>query len=123
MNVEAGCARAAVPSLLLIPLVENAVTHGLRGGVRTVAIDINVWRTRSELFIQVGNTCSASAPVRDATRQGLGLRNVRARLDMLFGCAATFQADRTDDGRFEVQISLPLREMRAAASREGLPCA
>jgi hypothetical protein len=123
MNVEAGCARAAVPSLILIPLVENSVTHGLRGGVRTVAIDINVWRTRRELFIQVGNTCSTSVPPRDMTRQGLGLRNVEARLDMSFGHAATFRADRTDNGRYEVQISLPLRENRAAAFREGPPCA
>jgi hypothetical protein len=110
MNVEPGCARAAVPSLILIPLVENSVTHGLRGGVRTVAIDINVWRTQGELFIQIANTCSACAPPRDPTRQGLGLRNVAARLDMVFGRAATFRADRTDNGRFEVQISLPLRE-------------
>jgi LytS/YehU family sensor histidine kinase len=111
MNVEAGCARAAVPSLILIPLVENSVTHGLRGGVRTVAIDINVWRTRSELLIQIGNTCSTSAPERDMARQGLGLRNVAARLDMAFGHTATMRADRTESGRFEVQISLPLREI------------
>jgi hypothetical protein len=123
MNVEAGCARAAVPSLILIPLVENSVTHGLRGGVRTVAIDINVWRTSRELFIQIGNTCSTCAPARDVTRQGLGLRNVEARLDMAFGHAATFRADRVDNGRFEVQISLPLREIRTAAFREGPPCA
>jgi LytS/YehU family sensor histidine kinase len=123
MNVEAGCARAAVPSLILIPLVENSVTHGLRGGVRTVAIDINVWRTSRELFIQIGNTCSTCAPARDVTRQGLGLRNVEARLDMAFGHTATFRADRVDNGRFEVQISLPLREIRAAAFREGPPCA
>jgi hypothetical protein len=123
INVEAGCARAAVPSLMLIPLVENAVTHGLRGGVRTVVIDVNVWRSGSELLIQVGNTCSSCAPARDVTRQGLGLRNVRARLDMLFGRDATFHADRTGNGRFEVQISLPLRELRAAVFHEGPPCA
>jgi hypothetical protein len=123
INVDAGCARAAVPSLMLIPLVENAVTHGLRGGVRAVVIDINVWRTRSEIFVQVGNTCSISAPPRDAARQGLGLRNVQQRLDMLFGRDATFRAGRTGDGRFEVQISLPLRTLRTAAFREGSPCA
>jgi hypothetical protein len=122
INVDAGCARAAVPSLMLIPLVENAVTHGLRGGVRSVVIDINVWRTRSELFVQVGNTCSLCAPTRDAARQGLGLRNVQQRLDMLFGRDATFRAGRAD-GRFEVQISLPLRALRTAAFREGSPCA
>jgi hypothetical protein len=123
INVDAGCARAAVPSLMLIPLVENAVTHGLRGGVRSVVIDINVWRTRSELFVQVGNTCSISVPTRDAARQGLGLRNVQQRLDMLFGRDATFRAGRAGDGRFEVQISLPLRALRTAAFREGSPCA
>jgi LytS/YehU family sensor histidine kinase len=116
MNVEAGCARAAVPSLLLLPLVENSVTHGLRGGVRTVVIDINVWRTGGELFIQIGNTCCSSVPPRDPARQGLGLRNVTARLDMLFGREASFRADRADPGRFEVQMSLPLREVSHADS-------
>jgi Histidine kinase len=122
INVDAGCARAAVPTLILIPLVENAVTHGLRGGMQTVAIDINVWRTRDELHIQVGNTCSVSPAARDMTREGLGLRNVKARLDMLFGHTATFRADRTDVGRFEAQIGLPLRESRATAFREDPPC-
>jgi hypothetical protein len=42
---------------------------------------------------------------------------------MAFGHAATFRADRVDNGRFEVQISLPLREIRAAAFREDPPCA
>ena len=122
INVEPGCARAVVPSLILIPLVENAVTHGLRGGVQTVAININIWRTRNELRIQVENTCSVMPPARDATREGLGLRNVKARLDILFGHTATFRADRTDVGRFEVQIGLPLRELRVAAFREDSPC-
>lgn len=118
INVEPGCARIAVPSLILIPLVENSVTHGLRGDVRTVAIDINVWRTGTELFIQIGNTCSRCAPPRDPTRQGLGLRNVAARLDMLFGHTATLRADRVDPGqqagtgRFEVQMSLPISVSR-----------
>lgn len=123
INVAAGCARASVPSLILIPLVENSVTHGLRGGVQTVAIDINVWHTRNELIIQVGNTCSASPSVREVTRQGFGLRNVQERLDMSFGRAATFQADRTGNGRFEVQIGLPLRESHAAEFREDSTCA
>ncbi len=123
INVEAGCARAVVPALILIPLVENAVTHGLRGGVQTVTIDINVWRARNELFMQVGNTCSVCPPVRDVTREGLGLRNVKTRLDILFGKTATFRADRTDVSRFEAQIGLPLRESRVAAFREDSTCA
>jgi len=113
INVAPGCARAAVPSLILLPLVENSVTHGLRGDARTVAIDINVWRNRNELLIEVSNTCSILAAPRSPGSQGLGLRNVTARLDMLFGPAARFRADRTGNGRFEVQISLPLREVQS----------
>jgi hypothetical protein len=41
---------------------------------------------------------------------------------MLFGRAAAFRAERTGDGRFEVQIGLPLRESRAAKFREDPPC-
>jgi len=123
ITVDPGCARAAVPSLILMPIVENAVTHGLRGGARTVALDINVWRARHQLFIRVDNTCSDRLPVRDTTRPGLGLRNVRARLDLLFGEEATFSAGRSDAGRFRVQICLPVRELRTKASHEDSSCA
>ena len=109
INVAPGCARAAVPSLILIPLVENSVTHGLRGVMGTVAIDINVWHSRTELFIEIGNTCSTAEAAREPGRQGLGLRNVAARI----GREGRFRAGRTDDGRFEVEISLPLREIQA----------
>jgi hypothetical protein len=112
INVDADCARAMVPSLILMPLVENSVTHGLRGGVKTVAIEINAWRTRHQLYIYIGNTCSDWLPPRDTTRKGLGVRNVRARLGMLFGDRATFHAEPAAHGRFEVQISVPLRELR-----------
>jgi LytS/YehU family sensor histidine kinase len=94
----------------------------LRGGMQTVAIDINVWRARTELLIQVGNTCSAAPPVRAVSRRGLGLSSARARLEMLFGRGARFRAERTDNGRFEVQIGLPLRESRAAGFREDRTC-
>jgi LytS/YehU family sensor histidine kinase len=83
--------------------------------VQTVAIDINVWCSSRELFIQIGNTCSASAPSRESNRQGLGLRNVADRLDMVFGRGASFRAQRADIDRFEVQISLPLREFGRGA--------
>jgi len=90
-------------------LVENSVTHGLRGGMGTVAIDINVWHSRTELFIEIGNTCSTAEAAREPGRQGLGLRNVADRI----GRDGSFRAGRTDDGRFEVEISLPLREIQA----------
>ena len=123
ITVDPGCARAAVPSLILLPLVENAVTHGLRGGKRSVAIEINVWRARHQLFVQIGNTCADILPAREVTHSGVGLRNVQARVEMLFGHEATFQAGRAGSGRFEVQMSLPLRELRVRSFDEESACA
>ncbi len=123
ITVDPGCARAAVPSLILMPLVENAVTHGLRGGTQSVAIEISVWRARHQLFIHVGNTCSDFLPARDAMRPGLGLRNVQERLEMSFGQEATFRAGRAGNGRYEVQMSMPVRELRARSFHEGSSCA
>jgi hypothetical protein len=123
ITVEPGCVRASVPVLILIPLVENAVTHGMRGGMHAVAIEISVLRARGQLFIYVGNNCSDALPPPDVTRQGFGLRNVRARLEILFGQEATFVAGRVGTGRFEVQISVPLRELSVRPFREGSSCA
>ena len=58
-------------------------------------------------------------PARDITRQGIGLRNVRSRLDMLFGREAALLARQPESGRFEAQITLPLRELRAVTLNGG----
>lgn len=97
---------AQVPSLILLPLVENAVIHGLRGGMHVVEIDIDVaWRA-SHLVLTVTNTCHPSPMIQDA-HTGLGLRNVRERLEILYGREATLLTEFTSAGRFRAVIDLP----------------
>ena len=93
-----------VPPLLLQPLVENAVTHGiahmLEGGtVRVAAVRDGAW-----LKIVVDNPCDPDRPRRGGT--GVGLANVRARLRALHGADAALVAEARGD-RWYVELTLP----------------
>ncbi len=110
VSVDALCTAASVPSLILLSLVENAVTHGLRGGAHHVDIEIGAARDRTSLTLRVCNTCREASSGGTAGLSGLGLRNARERLAVLFGTRAALVIQRPRPGRFEVRITLPLHE-------------
>ena len=93
-----------VPPLLLQPLVENAVLHGIAnliegGDIRLRATGDGGWVT-----IVVENTYDPDAPAR--RRNGVGLANVRQRLETRYGNKATF-AIATEENWFRVTLGLP----------------
>src|SRR5712675_133347 len=71
-----------VPSLILQPLIENAVVHGLAGHNGPVEVRVEVTVCGENLLLRVINT---TAPNSTAGRDGIGLRNVRERLAVQFG--------------------------------------
>jgi hypothetical protein len=100
-------ARACVvPPLLLQPLVENAVTHGISQRLEGGEIRIEAERRGAELLIRVTNPRDADAPSRPGT--GIGLQNVRRRLAALHGEEADVRVVPTDDA-FRVELRLPAR--------------
>jgi LytS/YehU family sensor histidine kinase len=72
---------AWVPSLILQPLVENAVVHGLAGHQGAVEVRITLGKTDETLIIRVINTLT---PGKTAGSEGIGLNNVRERLAVQF---------------------------------------
>jgi LytS/YehU family sensor histidine kinase len=96
---------ALVPSLLLQPLVENAVAHGIAHMLDGGVVRIRAERRVASLVITVDNPCDPDRPAGRGT--GLGLRNVRERLESAYGGDALFQAGETD-GRFVVRVEIPL---------------
>jgi hypothetical protein len=100
-------ASCLLPPLLLQPLVENAVTHGiahvLEGGVVRVAAD----RRDGTLRIVAENPCDPDRPPRRGG--GVGLANVRARLRALHGADATVVAGE-HDSVWRVEVTMPAEE-------------
>jgi hypothetical protein len=93
-----------VPPLLLQPLVENAVRHGIATTVEGGVIRLEARRTGNRLRIVIENPYDPEAPVRRGA--GLGLPNVRQRLAARYGSDALFAARRLAD-RYLVVLSVP----------------
>jgi two-component system sensor histidine kinase AlgZ len=96
---------AQVPPLLLQPLVENAVGHGIANLIEGGWIRLKAERRDSDLDIVVENLFDPEAPPR--RRSGVGLVNVRQRLEARYGNRAKF-ATSIDGSTFRVSISLPV---------------
>jgi LytS/YehU family sensor histidine kinase len=92
-----------VPSLLLQPLVENAVTHGIAPADEPQPLRVHARRRGSRLTVELENGLAPAARRRPG---GLGLSNVRARLFGQYGGDATLRVERAND-RFVVVIDLP----------------
>ncbi len=103
-SVEEEALTAQVPPLLLQPLVENAVAHGIANLVEGGWIRLEAKQRNGYLSIVIENPFDPQAPQR--RRNGVGLANVRQRLEARYGGNATFGAT-TEDGRFRVALSLP----------------
>ncbi|MGH8210466.1 MAG: sensor histidine kinase [Steroidobacteraceae bacterium] len=96
---------AWVPSLILQPLVENAVVHGLAGHEGAVTVRVEAVITGEMLCLRVENTVASGKPQGCA---GIGLRNVRERLAIQFGDRATFSAMPGYDNVWIAEVRLPL---------------
>jgi sensor histidine kinase YesM len=107
MDVPAELNRARMPSLILQPLVENAVKHGIGTVDGTVHIRICAEADRNILHIHIDNDAHEHA--RSSGGTGLGLKNVAERLATRFGEAGRLTGGHLPDGRFRATVSLPLR--------------
>lgn len=105
MDISAVDADAVdVPPLLLQPLVENAVTHGIAHVLAGGVIRIRAARRVASVVITIDNPCDRDRPAGRGT--GLGLRNVRQRLESLYGDEAMLQTDEKE-GRFTARVTMP----------------
>jgi len=109
-DIEAEGSKCLVPPLLLQPLVENAVVHGIATLVEGGTVRLEARKAGNRLRIVIENPFDPDAPARP--RGGLGLRIVRERLAALYGSDALFAARRLE-GRHLAIISVPARAAAA----------
>ena len=102
--IDADAAVCQVPPLLLQPLVENAIKHGIQDCVAGGVIRIEARRVGGQLRVAVENPLDPDAPERRG--EGVGLANVRRRLEMFGARESRLTAQRLD-GAFRVTLTLP----------------
>ena len=103
---------ARVPHLLLQPLVENAIRHGIAPRIEPGRVEISATSGIDDrmLHLEVRND---GRPVdRDpqaTTRRGVGLTNIRSRLEQLYNSEHRFELENRPEGGVVVRVALPLR--------------
>jgi two-component system sensor histidine kinase AlgZ len=107
IDADAGCDHCVVPSLVLQPLVENAVKHGIAGLVDGGTIRLEAHCNDGRLQLRIENQFDPDSP--SSSRHGLGLRNVRDRLRAIYENTARVDTTATSD-RFVVELELPCAE-------------
>ncbi len=105
---------ARVPSLVLQPMVENAIQHGIARRAQGGAIEISASRSNGMLTLKIGNDgprlASHVAQEDGNNRSGIGISNVRTRLQSLYGEAFELNLRNREPEGVEVSISVPFRE-------------
>jgi len=108
--------RCLVPALLLQPLVENAIRHGIEPAPDPGAVRVVVEPRGTRLVLTVEDTgVGFSAATRDQDNPGIGigLENLRARLKSLYGTEGSIDVGPRPGGGVRVRVEIPLRKMDA----------
>ena len=106
-SVPSGLLDRNVPALILQPLVENCIKHGLKGHAGSMTIWLSASLEEGDLMLSVED--DGRPPLQTVTErtQGVGLGNVRERLHLLYGDAARLDMQTRAGGGFIVRVRLP----------------
>lgn len=123
MKVEDAVLDAKIPNLILQPLVENAIEHGIakRSGPGRVAITAQ--RTNGTLFVQVRDNGKGLKKGQGEVKEGVGLSNTRARLHQLYGTAHRFELSNAEEGGLIATLEIPYQPFREEADTNRIPYA
>ena len=108
LQVPQGLRSARFPPMMLQSLVENAIRHGLEPKAEGGSISVRAEVQDGQLIVQVQDTGVGFAPAAPgATGGGIGLSNIRERLQLLYGAQASLQTSSPSTGGACVTITVP----------------
>jgi len=109
-DIDPPVMKAMVPNLLLQPLLENALRHGIGRSTEAGWIRISAKREKGSLLITVSdNGAGLPSNWQLKTSSGIGLANTAARLQQLYGENHRFDIHNRDGGGVEVEVVIPTR--------------
>jgi two-component system, LytTR family, sensor kinase len=114
-HIQPAAMRARVPSMLLQPLLENAIRHGIapRRGGGCLEVEARIDGRMLRVFVRDDG---AGPPEHGGGAHGIGLRNTRLRLTQMYGDGASLELRRREPSGTEVAVAFPLR-----VGRNGIP--
>ena len=116
-NVKSMPGDALVPPLVLQPLLENAVYHGIEPSTERGVLSINIFLSRDEVHAILKNPYVANG-TRSHTGNRMALENIRERLALHFDAEASLESRITRDS-YEVHIRMPYRTQKPQAAGNG----
>ncbi len=98
------CLQKELPNLILQPLFENCIKHGVHESMDQINIKINTYCENNTLFVTVGNNYDPESIV--SKGEGIGLKNIKERLILSYHRDDLIRIEKSED-YFEVKISVP----------------
>jgi hypothetical protein len=111
LDIPTDLLAAPVPNLILQPLVENAIKHGIAKRAQGGAIRVAGSRANGRLVLRVYNDGPPLPDAWEATSTGIGLANLRMRMQILYGTDFELNMRNAGPCGTEVLVSLPLQEV------------
>lgn len=123
MQIEPATLEARVPNLILQPIVENAIRHGIVSRIAPGKIEISARLNGDALQLQVkdnGPGLGLVEGARATVKEGLGLANTRARLAQMYGPAHRFEMADAPEGGLQVTLTIPFEGSEAAQEQAAI---
>src|SRR5947209_5378183 len=120
MEIASETLEARVPNLVLQPLVENAIQHGIEPHARPGQIELCARKENGKLLLEVRDNGNGLPNARQPA-EGVGVSNTRARLQQLYGAAHTFEFRNGEKGGLLVSVDIPFRLASGANETKETP--
>jgi two-component system, LytTR family, sensor kinase len=106
-DIAPGLDKALVPHLILQPLFENAIKHGVARSASPVQLQLSAERRDGQVILRLANGVRLKPDPQEIAGEGVGLANVARRLANFYGAAAGLSVVQRE-GRFTVELRLPI---------------
>jgi LytS/YehU family sensor histidine kinase len=110
LEIKGNIENKRIAPLLFLPLVENSFKHGLKSGVKNAFVKILVTVAGRDLIFEIENTKGSTPSVSDSRYKGVGIENVRKRLELIY--PGHHQMNILDgDTLFKVHLQVPAQKL------------
>ncbi|MEM7370651.1 MAG: histidine kinase [Bacteroidota bacterium] len=104
--IDPGLRSVLVPPMILQPIIENAIRHGISPKIEGGQVEIRIQQLKEEIQVQVVDNGVGFSPKADLNQQGVGLSNIRKILDRIYGRSLDIVSDSSIGTK--VQFLLPI---------------